>query len=186
MKIDKSTHMLILGAFVLIFVIIYLYMAITDIKRLKTEIQVLQKDLTTLLDSTKCILPKPKQEGMAVQTQCEFLPLPVLTPIQSMNKKVETPAPTLDDDDEELAAKEKHYQDLYDAEVLHQQAILDNNLALKDRAKKLESDIVEKYKEYDYPRGICIKNDGGYKLIDGYHRVAACNNNKIKMIIGNK
>jgi hypothetical protein len=101
MKIDKSTHMLILGAFVLVFVIIYLYIAITDIKRLKIEVQVLQKDLTTLLDSTKCILPK--QEGVAVQAQCEFLPLPVLTPVQSMNQKVETPTPILDEeeDDEE-------------------------------------------------------------------------------------
>ncbi len=53
-----------------------------------------------------------------------------------------------------------------------------------DHYKKLESDIVEKYKEYEYPRGICIKNDGGYKLIDGYHRVAACNSDKITMIVG--
>lgn len=52
-------------------------------------------------------------------------------------------------DDEELAAKEKHYQDLYDAEVLHQQSILDAKLDVQTRTKKLESDIAPEQTDFE-------------------------------------
>jgi len=38
---------------------------------------------------------------------------------------------------------------------------------------KLDRETVESYKDYPYPRGIVKAQDNRYRLIDGYHRVAA-------------
>jgi hypothetical protein len=45
--------------------------------------------------------------------------------------------------------------------------------------KKLDRKIVDKYSDYKLPIGVCItKNDGSYRLIDGYHRLRAMSNKK--------
>jgi len=49
---------------------------------------------------------------------------------------------------------------------------------------KLDPKIVESYKDYPYARGICIATYGEtYRLIDGYHRMAAAKNKRIVQII---
>ena len=50
---------------------------------------------------------------------------------------------------------------------------------------KLDPKIIESYKDYPYARGVCIANtyDGTYRLIDGYHRMAAAKDKRIIQII---
>lgn len=49
--------------------------------------------------------------------------------------------------------------------------------------KKLNKDIVEKYQNYELPRGVCVWDDLKYRVIDGYHRISACQDKKIKIIL---
>jgi hypothetical protein len=47
---------------------------------------------------------------------------------------------------------------------------------------RLNRDIVSGYKDYSLPRGIVIKQENQYRLIDGYHRCAAADG-KIKVLL---
>lgn len=49
--------------------------------------------------------------------------------------------------------------------------------------KKCDKDIVEKYRDYELPRGICVKDGTKYRVIDGYHRISACQDEKVKIIV---
>lgn len=49
---------------------------------------------------------------------------------------------------------------------------------------KINKDVVKKYSDFDLPRCTLIFKDGRYKLIDGYHRLAANNEVKCKAIFG--
>lgn len=49
--------------------------------------------------------------------------------------------------------------------------------------KKLDKGMVEKYKDYELPRGICIQDGEKYRVIDGYHRISACQDEKVKIIV---
>lgn len=58
----------------------------------------------------------------------------------------------------------------------------------REHYRKLDRKIVENYKSFPYPLGVCIANINvnvnGYKLIDGYHRVLAKDDSEIKIIVG--
>lgn len=43
----------------------------------------------------------------------------------------------------------------------------------KEYYRKLESDVIDSYKDYSAPCAICKKQGDKYLIIDGYHRVAA-------------
>lgn len=60
----------------------------------------------------------------------------------------------------------------------------DIKIGQQDYYRKLEKDVVAGYKKYSLPRGIVILNNGNYKLIDGYHRILASGDEKIKVIVG--
>lgn len=60
----------------------------------------------------------------------------------------------------------------------------DIRIGQQDHYRKLEKDVVAGYKKYSLPRGIVILNNGAYKLIDGYHRILANEDEKIKVILG--
>lgn len=47
-----------------------------------------------------------------------------------------------------------------------------------DHYKKLEQNVVDDYVTYDLPRAVCLKKGDRYRLIDGYHRVAAFEKNR--------
>lgn len=54
----------------------------------------------------------------------------------------------------------------------------------KEHYKKLDRDTIDSYIEYNLPRCIVVKNDnGGYRLIDGYHRFKACKSMKINVLL---
>ena len=42
-----------------------------------------------------------------------------------------------------------------------------------DHYNKLEDSVVAAYVDYDLPRAVCLKSGDKFRLIDGYHRVAA-------------
>jgi hypothetical protein len=51
--------------------------------------------------------------------------------------------------------------------------------------KRLDSAVVDTYKDIDYERGIVVKEGDKYRLIDGYHRCAAAKGSKtIKVFVG--
>lgn len=51
--------------------------------------------------------------------------------------------------------------------------------------RKLNKEDVDLYIDYELPIGICIKNDEGVRLIDGYHRFCAKHDEKkVKVILG--
>ena len=57
----------------------------------------------------------------------------------------------------------------------------------REHYQTLDSEAVSSYKEYDLPRGICLKEGDRYRLIDGYHRVSAASPQKpIKIIVAKK
>lgn len=47
-KIDKSTHLLILFTFAIIFVVVYLYYTIMDVRKMQKEIKTLSEDVLAL------------------------------------------------------------------------------------------------------------------------------------------
>jgi len=56
----------------------------------------------------------------------------------------------------------------------------------KDHYRKLDKNIVLKYKDYSLPKGICLIKGDRYRLIDGYHRCSASekDNINIDVIVG--
>lgn len=50
--------------------------------------------------------------------------------------------------------------------------------------KKAQKEIVEEYKNFKLPCGICLKTDNGYRLIDGYHRLSLASENEVTIIVG--
>jgi hypothetical protein len=52
--------------------------------------------------------------------------------------------------------------------------------------QKMDQKIVKSYADFDLPRCVLFFKDGKYKLIDGYHRLAANNEKKCKAIVGYK
>ena len=51
--------------------------------------------------------------------------------------------------------------------------------------KKMDSKLIESYKDHSYPRGVCVRlSNGRYRLIDGYHRCQAIKSGKVKMVVG--
>ncbi len=55
-------------------------------------------------------------------------------------------------------------------------------LGQKDHYKKVNRDIVEEYSCCPFPRGVCLPEGNKFRLIDGYHRIAACKDNQILVI----
>lgn len=67
--------------------------------------------------------------------------------------------------------------------------IQDIHVGNLDHYKKLDKKIVDQYSSYNLPVGVCVKKSGEYRLIDGYHRLAAKNkssnhNKMVKIIVG--
>ena len=60
----------------------------------------------------------------------------------------------------------------------------DLNFGSKQHEKKVRKSELEMYKDWTLPRGIAIAQDGKYRLIDGYHRCAACGEEEILLIVG--
>lgn len=54
----------------------------------------------------------------------------------------------------------------------------------EDHYRKLDRTVVDRYVEYNLPRGICLFKDGKYRVIDGYHRISA-GGNEVKIICAN-
>jgi hypothetical protein len=52
-------------------------------------------------------------------------------------------------------------------------------------AKRLDPDMLERYEKWELPRGICVEDNGKYKVVDGYHRCTA-GKGKIEIIVGVK
>jgi len=53
MKLNKNTHFFIITTFAIVFIIVYLYYTITDVRRLSTDVARLSRDLTLLTDTVK-------------------------------------------------------------------------------------------------------------------------------------
>lgn len=53
----------------------------------------------------------------------------------------------------------------------------------KDHYQKLDQEIVNHYRNYSLPRGICSKEENFYKIYDGYHRLSA-GDDLVEIIIG--
>jgi hypothetical protein len=50
------------------------------------------------------------------------------------------------------------------------------DIGQKDHYRKLNKQLIESYNTYTHPRCICLSNEDGYRLIDGYHRLHSNNN----------
>lgn len=53
MKLNRNTHFFIITTFAIVFVVVYLYYTITDVRRLSTDVARLSRDLTLLTDTVK-------------------------------------------------------------------------------------------------------------------------------------
>lgn len=54
----------------------------------------------------------------------------------------------------------------------------------KDYYRKMENEVVENYKDYSLPKGICLQENDKFRIIDGYHRLSANTDEKVKVIVG--
>jgi len=54
----------------------------------------------------------------------------------------------------------------------------------QDHYRKLDRMVVESYKDFTLPVAVCIEKNGHARLIDGYHRTKAKDDENIKVIIG--
>lgn len=53
--------------------------------------------------------------------------------------------------------------------------------------KKMKKETLEFYgKDYKNPRAVVVAEDGKFKMVDGYHRLAATTDAKVKVIVGRK
>lgn len=48
--------------------------------------------------------------------------------------------------------------------------------------RKISKDTVDFYKDYNLPRGVCVKAGKLYSVVDGYHRMLSAQKNKLKTI----
>lgn len=103
-KIDKHTHLIILFTFALVFVVIYLYFTITDVRKMQRDITKLAADVAALQPQQQ---QQPKVAGgsptlpvpTVVQVQHAKVPQPEI--IQVPAQVVEEEIITVEDDDEE-------------------------------------------------------------------------------------
>lgn len=89
-KLNKNTHMMILMTFTVVFVVVYMYYAIRDIKVIYSDVKKMEADITTLKtkqealeNETKVIkqlissVPPPQQQPMPMQEVFEMVfPVP--------------------------------------------------------------------------------------------------------------
>ena len=63
-KFNKSTHLTIISTFAIVFIVIYLYFTITDLRKLQNEVSKLSKQVQTLQEQqsmvTSCSVPVPE------------------------------------------------------------------------------------------------------------------------------
>lgn len=52
-----------------------------------------------------------------------------------------------------------------------------------DYLKKVDAKVIEAYRDWKAPIGICINESGRYKLIDGYHRFVANKNEDVVEVV---
>lgn len=50
--------------------------------------------------------------------------------------------------------------------------------------RHVNENLLKDYFDYNFPRGICLKEDGVYKVMDGYHRLTACKDDIVEIIVG--
>lgn len=55
-KLNKTTHLMILFTFAVVFVVVYLYYTINDVKRLNTEVKKLSTDVTKLTQDLQSVV----------------------------------------------------------------------------------------------------------------------------------
>ena len=85
LKIDKTTHLAILFTFALSFVVIYLYYAISDVRKVQLEVKQVQEDVASL-QKLVTSLNKVKPETVNV-------PPPVHVDIKTVAEQPSAPAP---------------------------------------------------------------------------------------------
>jgi hypothetical protein len=52
--------------------------------------------------------------------------------------------------------------------------------------RKMDTALIESYVLYKRARGIAIKDENKFRLIDGYHRISATDDEELKLIVGYK
>ena len=62
----------------------------------------------------------------------------------------------------------------------------DDICLMDDVMKKVDTKIVQSYKNYPYHKCVVIADGKKYRLVDGYHRFVASNNNEISVLCGYK
>lgn len=54
----------------------------------------------------------------------------------------------------------------------------------EDGETDIDDELLSNYQGYNLPRGLCVKNNNKYKVIDGRYRCRASNEKRIQMIVG--
>ncbi len=52
----------------------------------------------------------------------------------------------------------------------------------KDHYKKVNVETVDRYEDYSLPKGVCLPENDKFRLIDGYHRIAASKDEMISVV----
>lgn len=74
-KIDKSTHLLILFTFAIIFVVVYLYYTIIDVRKIQKELKTLSEDVLAL----KKLQAQENQATLHEEEQKRVIPIVLAT-----------------------------------------------------------------------------------------------------------
>lgn len=106
LKLSKHTHLTIIGTFAVVFIVVYLYYTITDLRKVQADVARLTKQIASLessLSSSSC--PAPQQPPSASQAKALSSSAPA-APSSSVPKVPVAVKEMVMDDDESVATED--------------------------------------------------------------------------------
>lgn len=166
LKLNKSIHFNILCIFAIVFVCVYLYYTITDVKKIAVEVKKHGQDITNIVTSLATItkeLGELKKKAVACSAASNICQVkPVITAQEVVETIQEESEP---DDDDSVATEEvKHLlSDIPDDEGNDDTApdVLEEEFLEETSAKDYKSMSVEelKHEKYDNLKEYCKNNN---------------------------
>lgn len=152
MKFNKLTHLTIVVVLAIVFIVVYLYYTIKDVKKIHNEVQKLTTNITDMNTSitniTSTLIPllnssqRPNQRDVVLEggNQCAYVPKidNVVDDESSVNsQELKTIMETIDDEGKEVVTETQQYiNDVANLDDVEE--MLDEEQTLKDAPKTLD------------------------------------------------
>ena len=148
MKLNKNTHFFIITTFAIVFVVVYLYYTIVDVRRLSNDVSRLSRDLVALSETVN------KKQNQEVQMHPLLVPVPVTPEAAQEDEEPIDITKILSDitqEETEEAAPEETAQPTDDFKSMKYEDLKDlckkNNLSTKGTKAELITRLLENNQE---------------------------------------